>query len=350
MSRVLSGYIHRATLGLRGGERREVAAELRTHLLDRVRQLEAEGFEREEAEHLAVKAMGNVKVTNSELLGHFFTTPLGWGVLAALILGGGGFLLWRTVPLPLLGQPSVKWEKKLSADDLSFLMSEESAPRATYQVATLSIPAATGWLYLALVPRVGGGGGELIAQPLAASPYAEKTLPNEMLRSRLLLSGKLWEDRVCPPLKGQKQLQVYAALRPLTKTQLPRLQTGGANTCTGITFPDSDKFKGWSESWEPQTAPRQALKLNEWTVLAAYNVEILKSIDGGSRSSGELNHPHDYLFAVMPADHNMLQKSVPEAPRGAPKDFLKYGVGTMLDANDWATHAYGLPRPILQQP
>lgn len=342
---MLSGYIYRATLGLPRQERREVAAELRAHLLDRVRQLEAEGFDREEAEHLAVKAMGDVKVTNSELLGHFFTTPLGWAVVVALALSGGGYWLWRTVPLPLLGQPSVRWEEKLSVDDLAYLMADEAAPRANFKAATLSIPAKTQWFYLALVPRTGGGTGQLVAQPLAASPEAPKALPNDVMRARVLLSGKLFENSVCPPIKGENQLQVYATVRSLGSQGLGGLQTGGMNTCTGITFPDSAKYRGWSTYWVVRTETRQSLKLNEWTVLAAYSVEVLQPHGKGSSvSSGELNHPHDYLFAVMPADR-MMQQPDRKSPKGVPI----HGVVIFLDGATWAKDGLGLPRPTLKR-
>jgi hypothetical protein len=108
--RGLDAYLHRATLGLPRAQRLEAAAELRTHLLDRINALEGQGFSREEAEHLAVQAMGEPQVTNRQLLGHALTTPLGWGVLGLTLLIGGGVWadqayrptgLWPTAPHPM---------------------------------------------------------------------------------------------------------------------------------------------------------------------------------------------------------------------------------------------------------
>lgn len=273
MSRILSLYIYRATLGLPREERREVAAELRSHLLDSVRQLEAEGFEREEAEHLAVRAMGSPKATNSELLGHFFTTPLGWAVAALTALGLGGYWAWQNVPLPLLGQPSVKWEDKLNTDDLAFLMQREDAPRAPYKAVTLNIPAKTPWLYIALLPRTGAGLAQLQIMPFSASPKAMGGAPpNAAVRGRFLLSGVPWEDRACPRIGGKTQLNVFSALRPLS----PRSPLGvsWSSGCTGITLPQGESVQMWSLVWEPRISRRQPLKFNEWTVLAAYRVNV----------------------------------------------------------------------------
>ncbi|MDO4264816.1 MAG: permease prefix domain 1-containing protein [Deinococcus sp.] len=338
MSRTLSLYIYRATLGLPREERREVAAELRSHLLDRVRQLEAEGFEREEAEHLAVRAMGSPEATNSELLGHFFTTPLGWAVAALTALGLGGYWAWQNVPLPLLGQPSVKWEDKLNTDDLAFLMQREEAPRAPYKAVTLSIPAKTPWLYIALLPRTGAGVAQLQITPIGADPRGTGGAPaNAAVRGRFLLSGMPWEDRVCPRIDNKPQLNVFSALRPLSP-QNP-LEVSWLNGCTGITLPQGEGVRMWSLMWEPRTSERQSLRLNEWTVLAAYRV----GISTGKPLLTGANNPHDYLLAAMPADRRLDQPD-PGEPKNAPN----HSINIMLDGSKWAKYARGLPRPTLK--
>lgn len=348
MSRTLSLYIYRATLGLPREERREVAAELRSHLLDRVRQLEAEGFEREEAEHLAVRAMGSPKATNSELLGHFFTTPLGWAVAALTALGLGGYWAWQNVPLPLLGQPWVKWEDKLSTDDLAFLMEREEAPRAPYEAVTLSIPAKTKWFYIAVLPHKGNGQAILCAQLLADTLKRGELSPNQTLKARFLLSGKLWEDRICPIGKnGEKQLQVYVELRPLLGDLRGELQTNGTNTCTSLTFPKDARWSGWSSNWIRHSQTRQPLKQNEWTVLAAYEVNLFLTNQaqkkGIGRSWPASENAVDYLLAVMPADrplHTPDPRQLPEAAR--------HGFGLFTSGPSWEKDARGLPRPTLK--
>ncbi|WP_221265361.1 permease prefix domain 1-containing protein [Deinococcus radiopugnans] len=91
----LDAYIHRATLGLPRGERLDAAAELRTHLLERVAEHMAQGFSREEAEYLTVKGMGEPQTVNRGLLGHVFTNRLGWAALAVLLVGGGGWYAYQ---------------------------------------------------------------------------------------------------------------------------------------------------------------------------------------------------------------------------------------------------------------
>lgn len=88
-------YVHRATLGLPRAERLDAATELRAHLLERVAEYQAQGYAREEAEFLAVRGMGEVQVTNRELLGHFFTHRAGWLTLFALLAGSGAWAAYR---------------------------------------------------------------------------------------------------------------------------------------------------------------------------------------------------------------------------------------------------------------
>lgn len=135
----LNGYIARATSGLPRHQRLETAAELRAHLHERVRELQAAGYPREEAEFLAVQGMGDPAPTNRSLLGHMFTTPLGWGLLAATVLGLGGYTAWREWLPPRVG---VQLEQPTPADYGS-LFAQAEAPRGRYQAATLTYPAGT---------------------------------------------------------------------------------------------------------------------------------------------------------------------------------------------------------------
>lgn len=99
-------YIRRATVGLPRRERLDTAAELRVHLNERLRALSAEGFAREEAEHLVVERMGPVDEVNRRLLNHAFTARAGWTVAAILLLG---VVAWLAIHYlfapPLLARP-----------------------------------------------------------------------------------------------------------------------------------------------------------------------------------------------------------------------------------------------------
>jgi hypothetical protein len=135
----LDAYIHHATLGLPREERLDAAAELRTHLLARVAEHEAQGFSREEAEYLAVRGMGEPRTVDRGLLGHVFTHRLGWATLAVLILGGAGWSAWREWLPPREG---LRLEAA-SPQDIAFLFTLKDAPRGTYQAATLTYPRGT---------------------------------------------------------------------------------------------------------------------------------------------------------------------------------------------------------------
>jgi hypothetical protein len=78
MKTQIDTYIKRATSGLPTRERIDTAAELRVHLNARVKKHLLEGHTREEAEFLAVDAMGAPAPVNRQFIGHLFTPKLGW--------------------------------------------------------------------------------------------------------------------------------------------------------------------------------------------------------------------------------------------------------------------------------
>ncbi|MCD0165030.1 permease prefix domain 1-containing protein [Deinococcus sp. 12RED42] len=307
MSRV-SRYIRRATTGLPRHERLEVAAELRTHLLDRVRQLEAEGFSREEAEHLAVSAMGHPAGTNRALLGHVFTTALGWTVLTALMTGGGGWWVWKNVPLPLPGvrEASWNWSQELSSDDLRDVLATPDAPRGQMLAATLRVPPRTEWVYVALTPLAQTQGrASLSAHRLTPAPGDG---PNRVRLARAVLGSSPWDARLC---EGDG-LALYAALRwPAEEDRMRE-----SPTCLAGLPPRQDLDwvqASWGRtSWTVRDIrsdhhrSARALPMNEWTPLAVYGLDYTRP--GGKQRSviwredgQEMNVA--YLYSVMPADH-----------------------------------------------
>lgn len=84
-------YIAKATAGLPTRERIDTAAELRVHLNAQAKKHMLEGHTSEEAEFLAVDAMGAVATVNRQFLGHIFTPRVGWGVLIASVIGLAGW-------------------------------------------------------------------------------------------------------------------------------------------------------------------------------------------------------------------------------------------------------------------
>jgi len=141
----LNQYIHRTTLGLPRAERLDAAAELRAHLLERVAELEKKGFAREEAEFLAVRAMGDPAPINRGLLGHAFTARLGWSMLALALLGGGGWWAANNLMPPKEGVAYTGSD--LTLEDLRALQADTNAPKGTYQTATLTYPKETKAIY-----------------------------------------------------------------------------------------------------------------------------------------------------------------------------------------------------------
>ncbi|MFO7546938.1 MAG: permease prefix domain 1-containing protein [Trueperaceae bacterium] len=98
-------YIARATFGLPGKKRLDTAAELRVHLLQRVDQLQRQGFSREEAEHLAVERMGSPGPSWKRVTAGVFSRQVGWAAAGALSLA---LAVWLVLPILLRPAPSVQ--------------------------------------------------------------------------------------------------------------------------------------------------------------------------------------------------------------------------------------------------
>jgi hypothetical protein len=124
-------YIRRATAGLPRLERVDTAAEIRVHLLQKTRELMAQGFPKEEAEHLAVQEMGPVAATNRALIGHMFTSSLGWVVVGCMLAGVGvwtylerDWIFWKDTTIRAI---------PLNTDDLQLALPDipkfETAPK-----------------------------------------------------------------------------------------------------------------------------------------------------------------------------------------------------------------------------
>ncbi|WP_174366538.1 permease prefix domain 1-containing protein [Deinococcus sp. JMULE3] len=342
MSRV-SRYVRRATTGLPRHERLEVAAELRTHLLDRVRQLEAEGFSREEAEHLAVTAMGRPAGTNRALLGHVFTTALGWTVLTALVIGGGGWWVWTRVPLPLPGvrEASWNWSKELSSDDLRDILGYEYAPRGQMLAGTLRVPPRTEWVYVAITPvgsGAGRGSGYWAMHRLAPAPGLG---PNRVRRAQVVLGSSVWETGRC----GGNGLALYEDMR--WPAEQGRIR--GSPQCLA-TLPPRTTVEWVQSSWgrtswmvgqvrSDHHRAARPLPMNTWTPLALYGLDYRKL---GSKQQSVIwrgdgqGMKAAYLYSVMPADHQMHQAVFPNEPASLSGRF------------DWGRHALGLPKPDLR--
>ncbi|GAA4015048.1 hypothetical protein GCM10022631_28690 [Deinococcus rubellus] len=148
----LNEYIQRATLGLPKAERLDAAAELRAHLLERVAELEQKGFAREEAEFLAVQAMGDPAPMNRGLLGWSLPRTLGWAVLGLMSLATGSWWVYNNLMPPKEGINVTG--SNLKPDDMAVLWYNPDAPLgidANSYSAVLTYPKATRTIYYAYI-------------------------------------------------------------------------------------------------------------------------------------------------------------------------------------------------------
>ena len=146
-------YIRRATTGLPNRTRLDTAAELRVHLNERITQYVAQGFDRAEAEHLAVEQMGPAEPVNRSFLGHVFTARVGWVVLVVLVLASGGWLAGN-----YLFAPAAIVEKiPVEAEELLPFLGD-------FHMLQMTLPKGTKALHIAIT--VGADGATLSGRNL----------------------------------------------------------------------------------------------------------------------------------------------------------------------------------------
>lgn len=162
-------YIRRATTGLPSRTRLDTAAELRVHLNERIRQYMAQGFDRAEAEHLAVEQMGPAEPVNRSFLGHVFTPRVGWVVLALLVLVFGGWLAGNYLFAP---KATVE-ERPVQAEELLPFIGD-------FRMLQLTLPKGTNALYLGTSIGEAGNaitGSNLVFQSSDLRPNQRITVP-----------------------------------------------------------------------------------------------------------------------------------------------------------------------------
>jgi hypothetical protein len=140
-------YIQHVTAGLPQLERVDTAAELRVHLLQKTRELMAQGFLREEAEHLAVQEMGPVAATNRALLGHIFTGKFGWRVLGFAALTIVAWIGWNFRYIVFWPQAEIR-SREIAVDELSNALGNGTLTATNQTAFDLTLPRGTKWLHL----------------------------------------------------------------------------------------------------------------------------------------------------------------------------------------------------------
>ena len=148
-------YIRRATAGLPRLERVDTAAEIRVHLLQKTRELMAQGFPKEEAEHLAVQEMGPVAVTNRALLSHVFTSSAGWVVVGAMLASAG---VWTYLERDwIFWKDTRSVEASLDSKDLQFAIRQSSSFALSPQMVRIDFyaPRNTQTLEYAIISKHG---------------------------------------------------------------------------------------------------------------------------------------------------------------------------------------------------
>jgi hypothetical protein len=280
--RPIDTYIRRATAGLPRLERVDTAAEIRVHLLQKTRELMTQGFPREEAEHLAVQEMGPVAATNRALLGHTFTSSLGWAVVGVMLAGAGiwtylerDWIFWKDTTIRSV---------QLDSDDLQFALQliPQFVVPPDFKKFEFFVPRGTKTVEYAMVSRFAHRSDVVFSLDEVTKDCADQRAARECANQIGFL------DRI--PFKisvvlGEGKLKE----RDLSKTSTSTLETDGQTTSPEqamvhkvIVTPNLTGISSWSMNpnvWSrilqppntnvfkmgSTTSPDTTLRLNEWT-------------------------------------------------------------------------------------
>jgi hypothetical protein len=235
-------YIEQATAGLPHRECLDTAAELRVHLNNRVRELLLEGFNQEEAGHVAVEGMGPVAPVNRQLLGHIFTPALGWLVLAIMLLGGFGWYASRYLFAPAEVIRSVQ----ATTEDLAQINSvgkvfELVLPQEAKSIFITQVNAYTDFTKPTVVNQWSG------ALDTTPDAYSAPPLPNSRQKARVIF--KTGNDIGC-----------YTVASRIVR---PNGKSSDASMADGCLDKPSNTM-GYSVSSRGLALPNSSLKINTW--------------------------------------------------------------------------------------
>lgn len=298
-------YVHLATVGLPKTERLDTATELRAHLLERVTEYEDSGYSREEAEFLAVQAMGEVQTTNRELLGHFFSHRLGWLTLIVLLVGGGAWAAYRASQWE-----GVRLAEASPQDDTATLQFPReiwpsSAATGLRRSAEVRFPKGTQTVFAALLTKNAPGLRPSFSWyvPFAYDYSADRPVTWEPTAAD---SAKFWgghfrllsaaaPDQGAGATRCRKGEAVVGNFLYGLNTYQPRVEgitwrkvgdlTYTANLASGICFPNTASAMRLHAS---------ALPLNTWTMVA----DLPAGSPGGEATLALLLYPSSAVSAL----------------------------------------------------
>jgi hypothetical protein len=302
--RPIDTYIRRATAGLPRLERVDTAAEIRVHLLQKTRELMAQGFPREEAEHLAVQEMGPVAATNRALLGHIFTSSLGWAVVGVMLAGAG---VWTYLERDwIFWKDTISGDTSLDSRDLQFAIRQNSSFALSPQVLRIDFyaPRNTQTLEYAIISKHGQFQKTFFAPELFGG-----TLPFELPTDRMPLrvSLLLGEEQLNAKL-GHASRGIFLKTAVMTPTKNTFVQGEFARLTS--TYGITTVGRRWTTQKFPNPlngdVENNQVLLNKWTPI--YTLSSLKydpnvdAIKGGFNMLPDPKSPDGLMIAVRASD------------------------------------------------
>ncbi|GGJ25987.1 permease prefix domain 1-containing protein [Deinococcus roseus] len=248
--KTIDQYIHKATRGLPRKERIDAAAELRAHMIEKIKDLMQQGFSREEAAYLAVQEMGSPTVPFWQRFRHFAQYQLPYWVLGAVLLSGGYWWGKDNLFAPKAGVYALQ---DIGVKEMKDILNLGSQSTSGWKGVKVVFPTETRHLTVMLME--GARPGMSRSTPAVPQP-GEEGKPNNFRFQETFLLG-LNSKASIPDCPGPG----------LVVLNLSKETTADLSTCTGIPM---DSKASIIEPWRVASAALGSgeLHLNTWTPIA----------------------------------------------------------------------------------
>lgn len=307
--KTIDQYIHKATRGLPRKERIDAAAELRAHMLEKIKDLMQQGFPREEATYLAVQEMGSPQLPFAQRVRHFAQFQLPCWMLGVLLLGAG---IWWGKDNLFAPKAGVFPMAEIGVQEMKTILNLGERSTSGWQAIKLVLPRETRSLSVVLTTGntdAVAGGSEFVF------PVDRQDRPNNFRMQKTLLLGSQYgaKDALCEGLK----------------TILIQSEAAGTSTSATCRPASGHPANHFSYPWAVQNEAivPDEFKLNAWIAVAEmYVPEPTRCTKGSTCKEQESTFAQERVAHPERWNVVMLYASDHKAPPPSPK--VKWNAST----------------------
>ncbi|GEM46421.1 permease prefix domain 1-containing protein [Deinococcus cellulosilyticus] len=289
----LDQYIKKATRGLPRKDRIDAAAELRAHLIEKIKELMQQGFSREEATYLAVQEMGSPQLPLAQRIRHFAQHHLPYWVLGVLLLGTA---VWWGKDNLFAPRAGIHPLEDLGLQELKAVVGRGVQSQSGWQAVKVVYPPETKYITMSIVGGDETGDGISTSSGSLPVPGKQGRPNNFRATSTFLLGVQRLPEKWCQGLS-------------LITLHVHEGGEGSSGLCLGAHPEDRGVlFRGWDV--HSPFLGRREIKLDTWIPLAEIYVPERKACSPSCPTSPintleeRVRHPEHWQLLMIYASTN----------------------------------------------